>query len=588
MVKMNRRDFLHTTGVAAAALTIPAPLRAATAGPARPNVVLVMTDDQGYGDIAALGNTMIRTPNMDKLWAQSVRLTNFHVDPTCSPTRSALMAGRYSNRTGVWHTIMGRSLLDPNEVTLGETFKANGYVTGMFGKWHLGDNWPLRPEDQGFDVTVRLGDGAIGQGPDWWGNDYFDDVYWQNGKWEQFKGYCTDVFFDEATKFIELNKNRPFFVYLPTNAAHGPLNVDPKYSQPYIDKGVPENMAKFYGMIENIDENLGKLRKRLDELGLADNTIFIFLTDNGTATGIYGKAKPGEWAGFNAGMRGQKGSEYDGGHRVPLFIYWPAGKLDHARDADTLCAHIDIHPTLMDLCELKRPDGPKMDGTSLRPVLYGTEGEQALRDRILFVHSQRIAHPEKWRQTAVMTQRWRLVDGKELYDINADPGQKTNVAEANPNVMKKLSAAYDEWWESLKPTFGEYVRIGLGSDKHNPALLCSHDWLTEEQEDCPWSQGLISKGLLASAPWAVQVAQDGKYRFELCRWPKHLNKPAGCTHAKLKIGSVEAEKDIKPGDAIVTFELGLNAGPAMLQSWMTREDGKVFGAYYVWVERLTK
>jgi arylsulfatase B len=342
-------------------------------------------------------------------------------------------------------------------------------------------------------------------------------------------------------------------------------------------------MAKFYGMIENIDENIGKLRKRLDELGLADNTIFIFLTDNGTATGIYDKAKPGEWAGFNAGMRGQKGSEYDGGHRVPLFLYWPAGKLDKGRDSDTLCAHIDIHPTLADLCDLKRPDGPKMDGTSLRAVLYGDA--TALRDRILFVHSQRIAHPQKWRQTAVMTQQWRLVNGKELYDINADPGQKTNVAESNLDVMKQLSATYDKWWESLKPTFGEYVRIGLGSDKQNPTLLCSHDWLTEEQKDCPWSQGQIRNGLAASAPWAVQVVRDGRYRFELCRWPKHLNKPAGCTHAKLRIGSVKAEKDIKPGDAIVTFELDVKAGPAMLQSWMTREDGKVFGAYYVWVER---
>jgi len=583
MMKMNRRNFLRSAGAAAAALTIPGGLGAA-GSTKRPNVVLVITDDQGYGDVGANGNKMIRTPNMNRLYSQSVRLTDFHVDPTCAPTRSALMSGRYSNRTGVWHTIMGRSLLDPGEVTLGEAFKANGYATAMFGKWHLGDNWPLRPENQGFDYTVRHGGGGVGQGPDWWGNDYFDDVYWRNSKPEQFKGYCTDVWFAEATKFIERNKARPFFVYLSTNAPHGPLIVDPKYAQPYLDKGVPENMAKFYGMIENIDENLGALRKRLGELGLADNTIFIFMTDNGTATGVARKATRGQWAGFNASMRGQKGSMYDGGHRVPLFLHWPAGKLDKGRDADQLCAHIDVQPTLIDLCNLKRPDGPASDGVSLKGMLYGDD--DCLRDRTLFVHSQRIAHPVKWRQTSVMTQRWRLVNGKELYDIKADPSQKKDISAEHPDVMKTLSAAYDKWWDSLKPTFRQHVRIGLGSDKQNPTMLNSHDWLVEENRDTPWHQIHVKRGHLASAPWAVQVVRDGKYRVVLCRWPKHLKQAARCTHAKLKIGSVEVEKDIKLTDTIATFEVDLKAGPAMLQSWMTNEKGKIFGAYYVWVERL--
>jgi len=584
MMKMNRRGFLRSAGAAAAALTIPGGLGAAAGSAARPNVVLVITDDQGYGDVAALGNKMIHTPNMDKLWSQSVRLTDFHVDPTCSPTRSALMAGRYSNRTGVWHTIMGRSLLDPNEVTLGEVFKANGYATAMFGKWHLGDNWPLRPEDQGFDYTVRHGGGGVGNGPDWWGNDYFDDVYWRNSKPEQFKGYCTDVWFAEATKFIERNKDRPFFVYLSTNAAHSPLNVDPKYVKPYLDKSVPESMAKFYGMIENIDENIGALRKRLGELGLSDNTIFIFLTDNGTATGVARKAKSGKWAGFNASMRGHKGSMYDGGHRVPLFVHWPAGKLDTGRDADQLCAHVDVQPTLIDLCGLKRPEGPPLGGVSLKAVLYGDT--KALRNRILFVHSQRIAHPVKWRQTSVMTQRWRLVNGTELYDIQGDPGQRKDISADHPDVMRELSAAYDKWWESLKPTFSRYVRIGLGSEQQNPTMLNSHDWLVQENREAPWHQVHVKRNLLTSGPWAVQIVRDGKYRVELCRWPKHLKQEARCTHAKLRIGSVEVAKDIKLTDTIATFDVGLKAGPAMLQSWMTNEKGKIFGAYYVWVERL--
>jgi len=285
-------------------------------------------------------------------------------------------------------------------------------------------------------------------------------------------------------------------------------------------------------------------------------------------------------------MRYGKGSNYDGGHRVPLFVYWPAGKIDKGRDADTLCAHIDIQPTLIDLCGLKRPTGPQMDGSSLKPVLYGDD--KALRDRILFVHSQRIAHPEKWRFTAVMTQKWRLVSGGKLYDMQADPGQENNVADKHPSVVKKLSAAYDRWWESLKPTFDQHVRIGLGSNEQNPTRLSSHDWVTEQQKDCPWHPHHVKSNLAASGPWAVDVVKDGRYRFELCRWPKHLKQAAGCTRAKIKIGSVEAKKDVKPDEAIVTFELDLKAGPAMLQTWMTNEKGKTFGAYYVWVERLTK
>jgi len=581
---LTRRAFIRGAGIGAAALVCPGLLDAATAKDTRPNVVLIITDDQGYGDVGAHGNTMIHTPHMDTLWSQSVRLTNFHVDPTCAPTRSALMSGRYSNRTGIWHTIMGRSLMDPREVTLAEAFKANGYRTGMFGKWHLGDNYPLRPEDQGFDYVVRHGGGGVGQGPDFWGNDYFDDTYWRNGVPEKFEGYCTDVWFRESIRFIERNRKRPFFCYISTNAPHGPLNVDPKYAKPYIEKGVPENMAKFYGMIENIDENLGVLRRRLEDWDLSNDTILIFMTDNGTASGVARRAGAGQWKGFNDGMRGQKGSEYDGGHRVPLFIHWPDGNLDKGRDADQLCAHIDVLPTLVGLCGLERPDGPAIDGTSLVPMILG--GKQSLRDRTLFVHSQRIAHPEKWRKTAVMTERWRLVNGKELYDIQRDPGQKTDIAGEHPDVMRELSAAYEKWWESLKPTFSEYVRIGLGSDADNPTRLMSHDWLVEDQRDSAWHQGNVQRGHLASGPWAVQITRDGRYRFDLCRWPRHLEQAMECKHARLRIGDVDVDKDIPLNATHARFELDLKAGPAMLQTWLTNAQDQQHGAYFVWVERL--
>ena len=249
----------------------------------RPNIVIILTDDQGYGDVACLGNKEIKTPAMDRLYADSVRLTNFHVDPTCSPTRSALMTGRYSSRTGVWHTIMGRSIMHPDEVTIAEIFAQGGYRTGCFGKWHLGDNFPCRPQDQGFHEVLVNGGGGVTQTPDYWGNDYFDDTYWHNGKPTKQTGYCTDVFFNGAMRFIEKNKNRPFFCYIPTNAAHGPFLVAKKYSEPYKKMGIASPRAEFYGMITNIDENLARLRKKLKSLGLEENTILIFMTDNGTA-----------------------------------------------------------------------------------------------------------------------------------------------------------------------------------------------------------------------------------------------------------------------------------------------------------------
>ena len=252
----------------------------------QPNIILIMTDDQGYGDVGALGNTMIRTPNLDKLAGESVRLTNFHVDPTCAPTRAALMTGKYSSRTGVWDTFGGRSIVARDETMMPKLLADAGYATGMFGKWHLGDNYPFRPEDKGFQHVVQHGGGGVGQTPDYWGNNYFDDTYWVNGTLTKFKGYVTDVWFDEALQFIEKNSKQPFFAYIATNAPHGPFFVDEKYSNPYADKGVVSPMAEFYGMIENIDENMGRLDAKLTELGLHENTVVIFMTDNGTAAGV--------------------------------------------------------------------------------------------------------------------------------------------------------------------------------------------------------------------------------------------------------------------------------------------------------------
>lgn len=551
---------------------------------ATPNVILVMTDDQGYGDIAAHGNEMIHTPRLDRLHDETVRLTNFHVDPTCAPTRSALMSGRYSTRTGVWHTIMGRSLMSTDELTLAEVFAANGYRTGMFGKWHLGDNYPLRPQDQGFQITLHHGGGGVTQTPDWWGNDYFDDTYvHEDGRPEQFTGYCTDVWFNAAKEFIEHGGEAPFFCYLATNAPHGPYNVADEYKQPYLDAGVPEPMASFYGMITNIDDNMGRLLDWLDDTGRAENTILIFMTDNGTAAGVARGRNATGWRGFNAGMRGQKGSEYDGGHRVPFFVRWPAGGVGGGRDVDVLAAHVDVLPTLVDLCNLEKPEGPPLDGVSLAPGLLDTDA--TFEDRTILVHSQRIEYPEKWRKSAVMTQRWRLVDRTELYDMVVDPGQQSDVASAHPDIVANLQKSYEDWWESLSPVFDDYVRPVLGSDAESPSHLTCHDWHTR---NVPWNQQAVSRDPEVNGYWEVEIGAPGAYEFTLRRRPDGVDAPLAAGKARVRVGETEGESDVAPAAPFGRVTLQLKAGPARLQTWLDSENGETRGAYFVDVRRLSE
>jgi arylsulfatase A-like enzyme len=562
-------------------------------------VILVITDDQGYGDLGVHGNAVIRTPHLDRLAQESVRLTDFHVDPTCSPTRAALLTGRYSTRTGVWHTIMGRSLMAPGERTIAELFGQAGYRTGMLGKWHLGDNYPLRPHDQGFEEAFYHGGGVVGQVGDHFGNDLYDDTYFRNGVPEAVTGYATDVWFDEALSFIQRHRDRPFFLYLAPSAAHWPYFVDEKYVQPYLDAGVPPTMARFYGMITNIDENVGRLTARLRESGLEENTILVFMTDNGSAEGWSNwRDEPGAWKGYNAGMRAGKGSEYEGGHRVPFFVRWPAGGITDGREVDLLCAHIDVLPTLAEMCGVDLPEGLRLDGRSLVPVLKGASAAGATtagrppRDaggpahRVLFVHSQRVDVPVKWRQSSVMTERWRLVDGERLYDIGADPGQEADVAASHPDVVEQLRGSYDLWWASLEPVFDDVVRIGIGADAANPTALTSHDWRTGDESQVVWNANQVNSAHPGNGYWAVDVMRAGRYEIELRRWPRPSRLGIDAQRARLKIGGVEAEKVTSPFDSHATFRVELDAGPTTLQSWLTGRRGEARGAYFVYVRRL--
>ncbi|MCA9129981.1 MAG: arylsulfatase [Planctomycetales bacterium] len=566
---------------------------------AQPNVVIVITDDQGYGDLSCHGNPVLKTPNIDALYEQSIRLTDYHVAPTCSPTRSAFVTGHWTNRTGVWHTIMGRSMLRENEVTMGQVFKDAGYATGMFGKWHLGDNYPYRPEDRGYTEVMRLGGGGVGQTPDYWDNAYFDGSYWHNGTPEPVKGFCTDVFFDYAKRFIKAQHTagKPFLAYIATNAPHGPMHSPVDASAPY--KSLETNLANFFGMIANIDENVGRLRDFLRTEGVEDNTIFIFTTDNGSSSGSQT---------FNASMRGSKGSPYDGGHRVPFFIRWPAGGLTEAKDVEAITAHVDVLPTLIDLCDVAAPRGVQFDGVSLTPLLRSNAEEWP--DRILVTDSQRVKDPIKWRQSSVMTSRWRLINGKELYDIKQDPGQSSNVASGHPDVVQRLTAFYEDWWSELEPTFDNDAAIFLGHAADNPARLTSHDWITTDST--PWNQQHIRQALNGAGNtgfWNVNVVEDGDYTIRLRRWPEEANLPIDAslaagrpvpgarafrtapglaihpTKARLTVGDAKSTKLVSPGDLEVVFEVRLAKGKTRMSAVFETEAGEEFGAYYAYVSK---
>lgn len=489
-----------------------------------PNVLLIITDDQGYGDLGINGNPHIKTPVIDKFAKESIRLNQFYVSPVCAPTRSSLMTGRYSLRTGVHDTYNGGATMATSEITIAEVLKKAGYQTAIFGKWHLGDNYPGRPNDQGFDESVIHLSGGMGQVGDfttWFQGDssYFNPVLWHNGKQEKYNGYCSDIFTEQAVHFIEKNLEKPFFCYLAFNAPHTPLQVPAKYYQMYkdidpargfennnrpfveMDKQNKEDARKVYAMVTNIDDNLGRLFKKLDELGIEDNTLVIFMTDNGP-----------QQIRYIAGMRGRKGSVYRGGVRVPFYLKYPA-KFTGNRDIEATAAHIDILPTLAEICGAQIPNDRIIDGKSLVPLLNNQN--VAWTNRPLFFYWTR-RYPELYNNISIQKGNMKLVGNTdynadiqnfELFDIQKDPYEQTNLVNEQTSMAMQLKSELDKIYRELIRSENilhpPHAIIGTGHE--NPVILNRND---ADGERGIWAQEEIF------GKWHVKIL-EGNYNIRV-------------------------------------------------------------------------
>lgn len=522
----------------------------------RPNVILVLTDDQGYGDLGLHGNDKIRTPNLDRFGREGTQLTRFYVCPVCAPTRASLMTGGDFYRTGVIHTSRGGAKMHGDEITLAELLVQAGYRTGIFGKWHLGDNYPMRPQDQGFQEVLVHKSGGLDQPPDQ-PNSYFNPILWHNGKRTSAQGYCTDVFFNAALRFIEENRKHPFFIYLPTNTPHTPLQVDPQYSDPYKAMGLNDTTAKVYGMVQNIDENFGRLIDCLERLGLRENTLVIFLTDNGPQQERY-----------NAGMRRRKSWTYQGGIRVPCLVQWPA-RFKGPQQVDRIAAHIDWLPTLLEACAIPKPATLKIDGLSLVPLLTGQVAPAGWPDRKLFFQVHRGLEPKRYQNCAVVTQNYKLVGYPhtfnkddlqtshadpvlELYALAEDFGEQKDLAKDQPKIVAELRRAYDAWFDDMQRARQfEPGLIHLGSEVENPVHLCRY-------QDATYV-GKEPRG------WRVRVEHGGRYEVNMPRGT--LNEPGRL--AVLWKGR-EIRIPFQQGQARATVDL--SAGEGTLDVWLELGD----------------
>ncbi len=522
----------------------------------RPNVVVIMSDDQGGGDYGFVGNQIIRTPQLDAMHARSGYLSNFYVSPVCAPTRASLMTGRYNYRTRCIDTYVGRAMMDTEEVTIAEFLRDAGYRTGIYGKWHMGDNYPLRAMDQGFQDSLVHRGGGIGQPSDPIGAEgkYTDPTLFKNGDEVQMKGYCTDIYFDAAMEFMSesVRQGENFFTYIATNAPHGPFDDVPQelYEEyrdvdftPILVGKIPEKkreeefdkLARIAAMITNIDDNVGRLFEKLDELGVSKNTIVIYLNDNG----------PNSWR-YVGDMRGMKSHVDNGGIRSPLLFHWPA-KVSADQTSAALCAHIDILPTILDACEVDVPPGHHLDGRSFLPLL--TEEDQQWPTRQVVFQSHRGDVPQLFNHFALHENNWKLVHPSgfgnenfrgppklELYDLSQDPRQQQNLSESHPKVKHRLAKAYEAWFadvSSTRPDNYAPPRIVIGTQHEPVTVLTRQDW--RHVQGKPW--GADSNGF-----WLLDNPQAGDFTIETI----FASGDHGAGTATIKAGDISSTIPVLP------------------------------------------
>ena len=528
---------------------------------AKKNVLLILIDNQSYHELGCHGHELIKTPNIDKLAKESVDFTNFHAPPYCSPSRGLLLTGRYALRLGIHNTVGGVSILHKDETTIADRLGKAGYATGIFGKWHLGMSYPYQPRHRGFQETFIHGGGGIGQLEDYFGNNHIDATYWANGKVVNTEGYSTDILFSQARKFIDKNKEKPFFCFVSTPATHKPWQSHPEVAKRITARGTQDKTLPLLSMVENIDDNVGSILKHLDETGLRENTLVILASDQGMTN----RGAPENLA------ENPPSKSFDSRHHVYCMMRFPSLTKKPGRN-DAIAGMVDMAPTILDLCGLPLPEN--FDGRSLKPLLRGAPRWED--DRSLIVQCPRGRERKKWHNTTVKTQRWRLVGGDKLYDLENEDAE---VSAQHPDVLKKLNASYEKFWTSLPPADDILSRHILGVED---TRLNGMDWY---QGGSPWNTSHFKR--LSSGVWAVEVVKEGRYRFEFSHYPREADKAIGATQLVVNLGKFKIGTDLQKDDKHAVIELDLKPGRYDLEATFSNDKDK-WGTYFAYVSMAKK
>jgi len=543
----------------------------------KPNVVVVLIDNQGYFELSRNGHQIVQTPRIDKLSSEAVNFTDFNAPPFCSPSRAALLTGRYALRAGIHNTVGGVSILHKNETTMAALLKKEGYQTSIFGKWHLGSSYPYAPKYRGFEEVFVHGGGGVSQLGDYYGNNHINATYEHNGKFVKSEGFSTDVLFDEAIKYMDGKKGNsdPFFCYISTPAVHFPTNKHPVTTERLLKRGAEDNeYLALYSMIENVDDNVGKLLDYLKDAGLKENTIVVLASDQGVNDRGAVEHRSGSFQ--------NRGLSFDEKHHVYCMIQYPKLTDKKPGDVNNLTGMVDVLPTILDVCGIELPSN--LDGQSLKPLLNGSSDWD--NERKLIVQCPRSRVRNKWENTSVKYKKWRLIDGKELYNIENDFGEKIDLAQEHPEVVKELTNTYEDFWNSLAPADALISRHILGAEEAPEVRLVGMDWY---QGDTPWTQqGLKNKS--AQGKWLVEIARDGNYRFELRRYPREAPIAIEANSVMIEIGEIKEEGTIDVDAVEAVLELNLKKGIYDLKTTFKDSQDKEnldgWGANYVHVNYL--